>query len=39
MGTWSSVIATNPAGPEALVPATLSVGHFPKAARRATHSG
>ena len=33
MSTWLSVIATNPAGPEALVPATLSVDHFRKAAK------
>ena len=31
MGTWVSVIATNPAVPEALVPATLSVDHFRRA--------
>ncbi len=33
MSTWLSVIATNPAGPEALVPATLSVDHFRKAVK------
>jgi hypothetical protein len=30
MVAWLSVIATNPAGPEALVPATPSVDHFRK---------
>ena len=33
MGTWLSVIATNPAGPEAPVRATPSVDHFRRAVR------
>ena len=39
MNTWLSVIATNLAGPEAIVPATLSVDHFRRALKAFHASG
>ncbi len=38
MGTWPNVIATNPAGPEILVHATLSADHFRRAAKASNAS-